>query len=145
MASSPITEIMVASQYFARVNKGAKDVAAHRQRCTLALTQLSQLISDKDTLSADLMMLLVKSLCVLQQQINRLLDSELLNLTRIAELIFHCLSICLNLGRPVHLRHVGWQNPNISNLVSDVCINSIANTSTGSRVILFRKALSVAM
>ena len=47
METSPITEIVVASQYLARLNLGAKDVKAHRvpfQRCTLALTQLTQLI-----------------------------------------------------------------------------------------------------
>ena len=135
METSPITEIVVASQYLARLNLGAKDVKAHRvpfQRCTLALTQLTQLIAAKKELSADLIILLTKSLCVLQQQINRHLDNELLNLTRIAELVFGCLSACLNLGRPVHLQHVGWNDPKFWNLVADVCITSIANTSTGN-------------
>ena len=110
---------MVASQYLARLDKGEKDVASHRvalQRCSLALNQLSQQISAKKVLSADLIALIVKSVCVLQQQINRLLDKQLLNLTRIAELNFHCLSICLNLGRPIHLRHVCWQNSNVSKI-----------------------------
>ena len=133
--TTPLNEIIATAQFFGEINAANyESTNSHDRigRCKRALVQTIEAVTQCRTFPADLQILLVKTLCLLIKNTNQhLLNNGWMKLTRLVELAFDCLRSCLELGQNGYLHSAEWKQNILLGSIQDICITSIASSSSG--------------